>query len=123
MNNGNGNDLPAIAGDPMTDAERLADAHGKITEQLKAIEPITRIATSVMLNGVLATTRGVDVAAVLSSIAYQAGNQIASSITGDLATLMQLRKAFQEAFCEGVRKAPMNQQLMGKLPPGIRSQG
>lgn len=83
--------------------------------QLQALNdlngPVRQVIGTVM-RGLLVSCPGVPAHVLLSVVAWQTGHLIAEAIVADLATQFQLRKAFKEAFNDGVKAAPMKQ------PPG-----
>jgi len=69
------------------------------------------------LSGLLASFQGIPPHAVLSMAALQAGHFMGQAIVGELATVIQIRKGFNDSFAEGVRKTPPNVQPMAPRPP------
>ena len=57
----------------------------------------------------------------MSMVAWHLGNQIASSIAGNLESLIALRKAFIDSFADGVQKAKLVQPPPSSMvPPDLR---
>lgn len=66
-----------------------------------------RHVVGVMVQGMLTTAPGVPSHVILNVICWQLGNIVGEALQGDMATLFSLRKAFQENFSDGVKKAKM----------------
>jgi len=98
--------------------DQLAQANA----YLATLDQPVRAVMVTMLQGLLHSFPGVPAHAILSMAAMHAGLFMGSVMTGDLATLLKLRKGFEEAFREGVRKIPPNISHIPQapLPPNLR---
>jgi hypothetical protein len=105
------------AGASMT-PEQLSQANAYLAQ---LDQPVRAVMVTV-LQGLLHSFPGVPAHAILSMAAMHSGLFMGSVMTGELATLLKLRKGFEEAFKEGVRKTPPNIQHIpaAPLPPNIR---
>lgn len=117
-------DMPSLNGE-LTPMELKADQLNKIQAQLQQIQGPVRIVVLNMISGILAQTAQIDPALVLHCLCAEMGMGISSRLQGDVAVLMNMRKGFQDAFAEGVRRVPMNQGIMPAgampMPPKMRS--
>ena len=87
---------------------------------LQQLEQPVKIVIWNALSGLLASFPGFPLHAVLGMAAMQAGLFVGSAIQGELSSVLQIRKGFEEAFREGVRKTPPNIKAMTPPPPGLR---
>jgi len=78
----------------------LAAQLGQITGPIKTV-------VDAVVRGVLIQHNGVAPHVLLNAIAWQTGNVLATTLQGDMKSLFQIRRGMQEAFADGVKKAPM----------------
>ncbi len=104
MENGNDN---APAGAP--DSPEMAF--------LRNMQMPLRVVIDTMIRGMISSA-GANIApgAMMSMIAWNVGNISATMVQGDLTATLKARKAMQDAYADGVRKAQIQQQPM---PPGV----
>lgn len=83
--------------------EAKQDDFMALNAQAKALQGPVRIVMGTVIRGLLVSAPGIQPAMVLNVIAWTAGHILASSLKGDLATLLQIRTALKKAFEEGIK--------------------
>lgn len=92
---------PADSPGPMSpELAALAAQLGTITGPIKTV-------VDAMIRGVVIQHRNVPPHVVLNAIAWQTGNLLGMVLQGDLRTMFQIRRGMNEAFADGVKKAPL----------------
>jgi hypothetical protein len=84
-----------------------ASVERSVAENLKVVEQPIATVIQTMLVGMINMTRGLPPEIVLTTIAWHTGNLAANAIGGELETVLHARKAFMEAFVDGVQKAEL----------------
>ena len=78
-----------------------------VGEKLEVVEQPIATVIQTMVVGMLGMCRGLPPEIVLTTIAWHTGNLCASAVNGRLELVLQARKAFQEAFSEGVQSVDL----------------
>jgi hypothetical protein len=78
-----------------------------LDQMVAALDPAIGAVVQTMIRGIIASAGGAPAHVVLNLIAWKTGNFLASTVVADIANTVMVRKAFREAFDDGVRKAPM----------------
>lgn len=77
------------------------------------IEAQVRQVLGVLIRGLMVSAPGVPPEVLVNAIARQTGALLATSITGDLSSVLGVRKGFKDAFADGVAKTP----VLPAVPP------
>lgn len=94
--------------------QQLPVANNKVANDLNL--PVS-IAAQVMISGILRGAGNTPAELVMRAIAYHVGFGMSSQLVGNLSALINVRKAMQDAFQEGVKKAPLNANPTDMPPP------
>ena len=76
-----------------------------VSEKMAVVEQPLATVIQTMMVGMLGCCRGLPPEVVLTAVAWHTGNLIASAVSGELNMVLTARKAFLEAFADGVQKA------------------
>lgn len=101
---------------PQITPEQLAQTNALIAQ----LDQPVRLVVHAMLAGLIHTFPQIPAHAVLTMAAMQTGLFLGTAMTGELGTLLQIRKGFKEAFAEGISKVPPNVRQMGPVPTNLR---
>jgi hypothetical protein len=98
----------------MAPSQPPGDSPGPVSDEVAALAaqlghitgPIKTVVDAV-IRGVLMQHRAVAPHVVLNAIAWQTGNLLGTVLQGDLATMFKIRQGMQDAFTDGIKKAPL----------------
>jgi hypothetical protein len=94
---------------------------GALEKARALLETNVALVVSTMMRGILVGAPGMPVHELLNAIAKVTGKTMSSVLVADLATTIQLRKGFIEAFTVGVRSIPAQlPQSMMQQNGGLR---
>ena len=94
----------------------VSPAVAEAAAALKQIEPVIRQCVGNTLRGLLVSCPGYPPHIIINAIAWQTGNLLAGAFQADLQTAFALRKALNDAFGDGVKKAPIQPPQLGSQP-------
>lgn len=80
-----------------------------VSDKLAVVEQPISTVIQTMVVGMLAMCRGLPPEIVLTTIAWHTGNLAGNAVQGQLEMVLNARKAFLEAFADGLQKAELHQ--------------
>ena len=111
------NEMNGHSGSPQLNHEQVAQAEAVMA----AMAPTMKAAIGVLIRGLMFSFPGAPPHVVLTAACFEVGNFAGQALQGDLSAMINLRKAYTEAFAEGVRKAPiMSPPAPGSMPTNLR---
>lgn len=78
-----------------------------LAAQLGVITAPVKTVVDAMIRGMLLQHHNVAPHVILNAIAWQTGNVLGTVLQGDLQQIFLIRQGMQEAFADGVKKAPV----------------
>lgn len=111
----NGEKTGEAPNDDKTAAQPITPA-AALSQLEKMIDPVVRQVVGTVVRGLLVSAPGVPPHVLLNVIARQTGSLLAGALTADLATVLQLRKGFKDAFAAGVQNEKIQQNPIPQQP-------